>query len=162
MSTVLLRPHGANPDVRSMEAAAPAAVEEGGAGRGDAPCEVAGAAHARVNSPPGIAMKISLEHLPHRKQVQLADVTATICAMAPVEMVILFGSHARGDWVDDPVGIHTGDTWEDDPSGGLPFGFRHPGHRQESPDRREELHLGRHRGSAPQTARQHGAEPHRS
>ena len=63
-------------------------------------------------------MKTSLEHLPHRKQKQLADVTATLCAMAPVEMVILFGSHARGDWVDDPVGTHTGETWEDDPSGG--------------------------------------------
>ena len=36
-------------------------------------------------------MKISLDHLPPRKQRQLADVTATLCEMAPVEMVILFG-----------------------------------------------------------------------
>jgi len=54
-------------------------------------------------------VKTSLDHLPHRKQRQLADVTAALCEMAPVEMVILFGSHARGDWVDDPVGGYHSD-----------------------------------------------------
>jgi uncharacterized protein len=54
-------------------------------------------------------VKTSLDHLPHRKQRQLADVTAALCAEAPVEMVILFGSHARGDWVDDPVGGYHSD-----------------------------------------------------
>ena len=54
-------------------------------------------------------MKTSLAHLPQRKQRQLADVTAAVCAAAPVEMVILFGSHARGDWVDDPVGGYHSD-----------------------------------------------------
>jgi predicted nucleotidyltransferase/HEPN domain-containing protein len=54
-------------------------------------------------------VKTSLDHLPHRKQKQLADVTAAVCKAAPVEMVILFGSHARGDWVDDPVGGYFSD-----------------------------------------------------
>jgi uncharacterized protein len=54
-------------------------------------------------------VKTSLDHLPPRKQRQLADVTAAVCAAAPVEMVILFGSHARGDWVDDPVGGYFSD-----------------------------------------------------
>ena len=54
-------------------------------------------------------VKTSLSHLPARKQQQLADVVATLCEIAPVEMVILFGSHARGDWVDDPVGGYHSD-----------------------------------------------------
>jgi len=46
-------------------------------------------------------MKTSLEHLPARKQQQLRAVVALLREAAPVEMVILFGSHARGDWVED-------------------------------------------------------------
>jgi predicted nucleotidyltransferase/HEPN domain-containing protein len=46
-------------------------------------------------------MKISLDHLPPRKRGQLAAVVNEICAAVDVEMVILFGSHARGDWVED-------------------------------------------------------------
>lgn len=54
-------------------------------------------------------MKISLEHLPPRKQGQLAAVVNEICAAVDVEMVILFGSYARGDWVEDPVGGYSSD-----------------------------------------------------
>jgi uncharacterized protein len=46
-------------------------------------------------------MKTSLEHLPAVKQEQLADVVALLREHVPVEMIVLFGSHARGDWVDD-------------------------------------------------------------
>lgn len=47
-------------------------------------------------------MKTSLDHLPEPKQAQLRAITAIFCEGAPVEMLILFGSHARGDWVEDP------------------------------------------------------------
>jgi predicted nucleotidyltransferase/HEPN domain-containing protein len=47
-------------------------------------------------------MKTSLSHLPESKQAQLRAITAIFCEGAPVEMLILFGSHARGDWVEDP------------------------------------------------------------
>jgi predicted nucleotidyltransferase len=47
-------------------------------------------------------MKTSLEHLPEHKRDQLAAITALLQAEAQAEMVILFGSHARGDWVEDP------------------------------------------------------------
>lgn len=46
-------------------------------------------------------MKTSLEHLPEHKRDQLAAITALLQAEAQAEMVILFGSHARGDWVED-------------------------------------------------------------
>jgi uncharacterized protein len=47
-------------------------------------------------------MKASLEHLPEQKRERIAAIAALLQAEAPVELVILFGSHARGDWVDDP------------------------------------------------------------
>ncbi len=47
-------------------------------------------------------MKTSVEHLPEHKREQLAAITALLQAEAQAEMVILFGSHARGDWVEDP------------------------------------------------------------
>ena len=46
-------------------------------------------------------MKTSLEHLPEAKREQLAAIAALLQAEAPVDMVILFGSYARGDWVED-------------------------------------------------------------
>ena len=47
-------------------------------------------------------MKRSLAHLPRHKREQLKVITATIREVADdVEMIILFGSHARGDWVED-------------------------------------------------------------
>jgi uncharacterized protein len=54
-------------------------------------------------------VKTSLDHLPPRKQRQLAAVADEIRRAADVEMVILFGSHARGDWVEDPVGGYFSD-----------------------------------------------------
>lgn len=47
-------------------------------------------------------MKDSLKPLPERKKHELARITATIRQMAPqTEMIILFGSWARGDAVED-------------------------------------------------------------
>lgn len=49
-----------------------------------------------------VAMKTSLEHLPEPKREQVSAIAALLQAEAGVEMVVLFGSHARGDWVEDP------------------------------------------------------------
>jgi HEPN domain-containing protein/predicted nucleotidyltransferase len=46
-------------------------------------------------------MKTSLDHLPEPKRAQIAAIAALLQAEAPVEMVILFGSYARGNWVED-------------------------------------------------------------
>lgn len=46
-------------------------------------------------------MKTSLSHLPEDKQEELQLLTKIIVECVPAEMVILFGSHARGDWVED-------------------------------------------------------------
>jgi predicted nucleotidyltransferase len=48
------------------------------------------------------AMKTSLDHLPEPKRAQLRAITSIFCEGAPNGMLILFGSHARGDWVQDP------------------------------------------------------------
>jgi HEPN domain-containing protein len=47
------------------------------------------------------AMKTSLDHLPELKRAQLHAITSIFCEGAPHGMLILFGSHARGDWVHD-------------------------------------------------------------
>ncbi len=49
-------------------------------------------------------MKTSLEHLPSRKQDELRLLPRWFGRGAPLDMLILFGSHARGDWVEDPEG----------------------------------------------------------
>lgn len=49
-------------------------------------------------------MKHSLEHLPARKQRHLALIVKMIRAAVDAEMIILYGSHARGDWVEDAKG----------------------------------------------------------
>jgi predicted nucleotidyltransferase len=54
------------------------------------------------HEPPHAPMKTSLDHLPARKQTQLQGIVRIIRDLAEVEMIILFGSHARGDWVEDP------------------------------------------------------------
>ena len=69
-------------------------------------------------------MKTSLDHLPESKRRELARVVEVLFAEfedalkgknAPhrkqgrILKVILFGSYARGDWVDDPVGGYTSD-----------------------------------------------------
>jgi len=46
-------------------------------------------------------MKTSLDFLPLPKREQLAAIKALLLEAAPVEMLILFGSYARGDWVED-------------------------------------------------------------
>jgi predicted nucleotidyltransferase/HEPN domain-containing protein len=46
-------------------------------------------------------MKTSLDHLPELKRAQLRSITSIFCEGAPIAMLILFGSHARGDWVHD-------------------------------------------------------------
>jgi predicted nucleotidyltransferase len=46
-------------------------------------------------------MKTTLSHLPDDKQEELETLTKVIVEKVPAEMVILFGSHARGDWVED-------------------------------------------------------------
>ncbi len=46
-------------------------------------------------------MKKRPKHLPPDKQLELKHIVAVVCERYPVEMVILFGSHARGDWVED-------------------------------------------------------------
>jgi len=46
-------------------------------------------------------MKTDLDHLPLPKREQLAAITALLRENAPVDMIILFGSYARGNWVDD-------------------------------------------------------------
>lgn len=46
-------------------------------------------------------MKQDISHLPERKHKELKTITQIICDVAKPEMIILFGSHARGDWVED-------------------------------------------------------------
>jgi HEPN domain-containing protein/predicted nucleotidyltransferase len=46
-------------------------------------------------------MNTSLSHLPQNKQDQLKALTQIILDKVPAEMIILFGSYARGDWVED-------------------------------------------------------------
>ncbi len=46
-------------------------------------------------------MTRSLSHLPKRKTQELKRIADTIVEMAPsTQMLILFGSHARSDWVE--------------------------------------------------------------
>ena len=47
-------------------------------------------------------MKKSLAHLPEPKREELKIVVETILEECPTaQMIILFGSYARGDWVED-------------------------------------------------------------
>ena len=69
-------------------------------------------------------MKTSLEHLPETKRRELARAVEILFAefeaaishaqaefkrQHQILKVILFGSYARGDWVDDPVGGYASD-----------------------------------------------------
>ena len=58
---------------------------------------------------PGCVVRRAVAHLPVTKQGQLCAIKRIIRATVDVERVILFGSHARGDWVDDPVGGYLSD-----------------------------------------------------
>lgn len=46
-------------------------------------------------------MKNTLSHLPKHKQQELKEITSIITEKARVEMIILFGSYACGNWVED-------------------------------------------------------------
>lgn len=46
-------------------------------------------------------MKTSLSHLPEHKQREITKILGIIKDEAKPEMVLLYGSHARGDWVED-------------------------------------------------------------
>jgi uncharacterized protein len=46
-------------------------------------------------------LKTQISHLPKEKQEELLNIVKIINEMTNPEMVILFGSHARGDWVND-------------------------------------------------------------
>jgi uncharacterized protein len=46
-------------------------------------------------------LKTTLSHLPDHKKDQLKALTEIIRAKVPAEMIILFGSYARGGWVED-------------------------------------------------------------
>ena len=56
-------------------------------------------------------MKTALSHLPEHRIAWIAEAARRIREFAPVEMIILFGSYARGDYVEDPVGKDLGDDW---------------------------------------------------
>lgn len=57
-------------------------------------------------------MKTSIKHLPEHKQAELkAIVAALIPKYSEIEMVILFGSYARGNWVEDKY-VEKGITYE--------------------------------------------------
>ncbi len=56
-------------------------------------------------------MKRSIRHLPPDKQNELKEIVSYVEESRSVEMVILFGSYARGDWVEDKY-IENGTTYE--------------------------------------------------
>jgi HEPN domain-containing protein/predicted nucleotidyltransferase len=58
---------------------------------------------------PGCDVAWTIPHLPVAKQRQLCAIVGIIRDMAEVEGVILYGSHARGDWVDDPANGYLSD-----------------------------------------------------
>ena len=74
----------------------------------DWPC-CRGPAPLPIQPEPGCFVTRAVAHLPVVKQRQLCAITRIIRATADVERVLLFGSHARGDWVDDPVGGYLSD-----------------------------------------------------
>jgi HEPN domain-containing protein/predicted nucleotidyltransferase len=51
----------------------------------------------------------AIPHLPAAKQRRLCAIVHIIRAAADVERVILYGSHARGDWVEDRAGGYVSD-----------------------------------------------------
>jgi predicted nucleotidyltransferase len=72
------------------------ARKNGSAGGGDA-----AAARAVVGSRPEWRMKTSIEHLPESKQTQLRAIAELFRECSAVDKLILFGSFARGNWVED-------------------------------------------------------------
>lgn len=58
-----------------------------------------------------IPLKRSLKHLPLHKQKELNEIVAYVKENTSVDMVILFGSYARGNWVEDKY-VENGTTYE--------------------------------------------------
>ncbi|MGN7513326.1 MAG: HEPN domain-containing protein [Allomuricauda sp.] len=56
-------------------------------------------------------MNKSLDHLPPSKQKELGLLTTLLSSFKEVEMVLLFGSYARGNWVEDTY-VEKGITYE--------------------------------------------------
>lgn len=56
-------------------------------------------------------MKRSIRHLPQNKKDELQAIVSYIIEKKSVEMVILFGSYARGNWVEDKY-VENGTTYE--------------------------------------------------
>lgn len=46
-------------------------------------------------------IRTDLSHLPEDKQRELEEIVALLRAVTEVEMIVLFGSYARGDWKED-------------------------------------------------------------
>ena len=56
-------------------------------------------------------MKTTLTHLPEDKQLEIQNITESIVTLVKPEMVILFGSYSRGNWVEE-VYKENGTTYE--------------------------------------------------
>ena len=57
-------------------------------------------------------MKTDLLHIPTHKQTELKTIVATLIPKyAEIEMIILYGSYARGNWVEDKY-VENGVTYE--------------------------------------------------
>src|SRR5882762_3532494 len=57
-------------------------------------------------------MKTTFDHLPEHKQQELKSIVSSLIPRyAEIEMVILFGSYARGNWVEDKY-VEKGTTYE--------------------------------------------------
>jgi len=57
-------------------------------------------------------MKTTLTHLPEHKQAELKKIVAAlILQYKDIEMVTLYGSYARGNWVEDKY-VENGNTYE--------------------------------------------------
>ena len=70
------------------------------------PCTKGDPGHGgRVDADGHVHLKTSLDHLPESKRHQLKRITECICQTVPLDRLILFGSYARGDWVEAPANI---------------------------------------------------------
>jgi HEPN domain-containing protein/predicted nucleotidyltransferase len=76
--------------------------------RSDGPCCLSPAPEP-MQPAPGCVVARVVAHLPAVKQRQLCAITRMICVTTDVERVVLFGSHARGDWVEDHAGGYISD-----------------------------------------------------
>jgi len=56
-------------------------------------------------------LKTGIDHLPAERQSEIREIVDAVRQRFPAEMIILFGSFARGDWVDDTY-IENGTTYE--------------------------------------------------